>query len=159
MPRLCGRLSSEMAARFLWATDAGPTTPTTTAAVHRFDELTAEVSGMQRKSRKPFRRDSTRIQQWVVDQQLLQQSTADDPPDTPDSTEPPAPSSGCHPYLAYPHLSQSSILSAKHGRIEESSSECFVLVEESDDMPLPGRDAFNSHKVRHTRDLVVNFIE
>ncbi|TCD68100.1 hypothetical protein EIP91_011553 [Steccherinum ochraceum] len=109
--------------------DAGPTTPTTTAAVHRFDELTAEASGMPRTSRKPFRRDSTRIQQWVLDhdQQLLQQSPSDDPPDSPDSAEPPAPSSGS-------------------GRIEESSSECFVVVEESDEMPRPGRDAFNSHK-------------
>ena len=147
---LCSRNLINWSPPCLCSSDAG--TPTTTAAVHRFDELTQADTSMQRLARKPFRRDTARVKQWILDQQVLQRTSGksrqDSLLDFPDSPEPPAPSSGCNAYLAYSHLNAPPSLPPKANRTEDSSAECFVVVEEPDDMPRPGRDAFGSHRVR-----------
>lgn len=61
---------------------------------------------MRRLSAKSRRRSSSRIHRWVYDQQSIRSShDHDSGPSSPDSTHTPPLSSGCHPYLAYPHLS------------------------------------------------------
>lgn len=100
---------------------------------------------MQRLAvRKPFRRDTNRIKQWVLEQRGQRHTPQDSPPDSesPDSAEPPSPSSGCHPYLAYPHLPKPPSL--KTARKDVSSA---ILNEDTDDVPRLRRDAFTSTKV------------
>ncbi|CAL1694044.1 unnamed protein product [Somion occarium] len=82
---------------------------------------------MQRFATRPLRRSSSRIERWVQHQQVLQ-TVPGSPPGTPDSSEPPAPSSNCHPYLAYPHLNPPS-LSRRHN----TSVETAILITEQDD--------------------------
>lgn len=60
---------------------------------------------MQRFALRPLRRSSSRIQRWVQDQQKRNSSgDTDGAPDSQSACDTPDAASGCHPWLAYPHL-------------------------------------------------------
>ena len=61
-------------------------------------------TSIQRFTFRPLRRSSSRIQRWVQDQQKRHSSGDDVAPDSPSTSDAPDVASGCHPYLAYPHL-------------------------------------------------------
>ncbi|KAL4241780.1 hypothetical protein ABKN59_000688 [Abortiporus biennis] len=87
-----------------------------------------ESPATQRFARKPLRRSASRIRRWVQDQQTIQSAEdPDTPPESPDC-ETPSPTSGCHPYLAYPHLCAPLV---SRGPQDDNSASDFVLVENS----------------------------
>ncbi|KIP10109.1 hypothetical protein PHLGIDRAFT_115744 [Phlebiopsis gigantea 11061_1 CR5-6] len=89
----------------------GVTTRRTTAHASAAHPPTATPSApdpvpaaMQRFRLRSLRRSSSRIQRWVQDQQKRYSSGDDVAPDPPSASDAPDAASGCHPYLAYPHL-------------------------------------------------------
>lgn len=102
----CALLSSSMSIRHYKPTHINGPSPNITAPSFPPLHHTGLSPAMQRFARKPLRRSSSRIQRWVHDQHSIQSSQDHDSnPTTPDASEPPALSSGCNPYLAYPHFS------------------------------------------------------
>ena len=59
--------------------------------------------------RQPRRRKSSLLDRWIQDQQSQLQALDLDLQEDLDNDPLPAPGSLCHPYLAYPHLSRSSL--------------------------------------------------
>src|ERR1700726_4143852 len=72
--------------------------------VRNFESRASRLLG-----RQPRRRRSSLLDRWIQDQQSQLQALDLDTQNDLDNDPLPAPGSLCHPYLAYPHLSRSSL--------------------------------------------------
>ncbi|KAH9858054.1 hypothetical protein C2E23DRAFT_880721 [Lenzites betulinus] len=119
---------------------AEPPTPTSTVALRRLHATAAsedDILPMPSISRTP-QRSSSRTYRWVEDQQHIS-GAAEQPP----HHEAAVAATRAHPYLAYPHLSASSLVKDNKGTIR--TIESYVFVDDDGAQPTEraprGRDA------------------
>ncbi|OBZ79679.1 hypothetical protein A0H81_01413 [Grifola frondosa] len=111
---------------------------------------THDTSPMSRIASTSLHRSSSRIQQWIESQHHIALADSEADPLYDASTS--ALGTGCHPYLAYPHLSAASLLRKTHEDIITLDS--YVLVEE--DMPIPGERVPSGNDANVTQTLAAS---
>ncbi|OCH87467.1 hypothetical protein OBBRIDRAFT_154424 [Obba rivulosa] len=80
---------------------------------------------MNRFASRPLRRSSSHLQRWIQDQRQIPSDEFIEPLHEEGFLE--SASSGCHPYLAYPHMSHPSLLKNVSGTV---SVESFVIIDD-----------------------------
>ncbi|EMD41877.1 hypothetical protein CERSUDRAFT_110435 [Gelatoporia subvermispora B] len=84
-----------------------------------------KIPNMKRLAIPPLRRSSSHLRRWINDQSKIPSDEFIEPLHEERSLE--SSSSGCHPYLAYPHLSHPSLLKDASGTV---SVESFVVIDD-----------------------------